>query len=142
MTKKQAHDSKQMDEAAVEAPPPFWEWVVAGVGLVLLLASLAYLTYEALMHEPTPPAPVVEALGSERQGERWLVKFRVTNRGTLTAERLKVAGALRQQGAVVEESDTEFDFLPGRSSREGGLFFARDPAGLQLELAARSYQQP
>jgi uncharacterized protein (TIGR02588 family) len=140
--RNEPRDEEGRHEAAVDEPPPFWEWVMATVGLLLLLASLGYLTYEALVREPTAPAPFVQALGAERQGDRWLVRFRVQNRGTLTAEHLKVTGTLRHAGTPAEETEIEFDFLPGESSREGGLFFSRDPAGGQLELAARGYRKP
>lgn len=123
-------------------PPPLWEWVMAGVGLLLLLASLGYLGWQAVAKPHTPPDPVIELLAVEPQSGRFVVRFRVHNRGTLTAEQLKVTGELKEGGKVVEESDTGFDFLPGESSREGGLFFARDPRTLQLELRPRSYQTP
>lgn len=66
--------------------------------------------------------------------------------GTLAARRfravLKVRGMLRQGDAVLGEADTEFDFLPGHSTREAGLFFRHDPRAHALDLVAVSYQQP
>jgi len=138
-----AHEEEPQPHAlGGEEAPPFWEWVMAGVGLLLLLASLGYLGWQAVQGPKTPPAPQVQALGVEPQGQRYLVRFRVHNGGDVTAEQLHVVGELRQQGQVVEQSETDFDFLPGGSSREGGLFFTRDPRGLQLDLQARSYRKP
>jgi uncharacterized protein (TIGR02588 family) len=129
-------------EAMREEAPPLSEWMVAAVGLVLLVFSLGYLTFQAFTSPHTAPVPVVELLGIDQQGNRFLARVRVSNRGPTTAERLSVAGQLKRQGEVVEESATEFEFLPGGSSREAGLFFSRDPRAMQLELFARSYQKP
>ena len=123
-------------------PPPLWEWVVAGVGLVLVLAVLGYLVLDAVRAPDTPPAPELQVLGVEAQGGRFLVRFRAHNRGSRTAEQLKVVGTLAQGGRTLEEADTQLDFLPGGSSREGGLFFQADPRTLQLDLQARSYLRP
>jgi uncharacterized protein (TIGR02588 family) len=127
---------------AAGAAPPFWEWVVAGIGLVLVLAVLGYLVLDAFHSPDTPPAPEVQVLGVEAQAGRFLVRFSARNGGSRTAEQLKVVATLKEAGKVVEEVDTVMDFLPGRSSREGGVFFQRDPRLLQLELQARSYIRP
>jgi uncharacterized protein (TIGR02588 family) len=136
------HTSDEHSPAMEEgSPPPPAEWLVAAIGLVLLVACLGYLGFQAFQPH-TPPAPVVERLGIEAQQGRWLVRLRVHNQGTMTAERLRVAGQLRHLGAVVEERELEIDFLPGGSSREAGLFFTRDPSGAQLQLEARGYLSP
>lgn len=135
---RQPHHSGQ----AAGPPPPLWEWVVAGIGLVLVLGVLGYLVLDAFRSPDTPPAPEVRVLGVEAQGRQFLVRFSAANGGSRTAEQLKVVGTLKQGGQVVEEADTQMDFLPGGSSREGGLFFQRDPRLLQLELQARSYIRP
>lgn len=127
---------------AREEAPPFWEWVVAGLGLVLVLSCLGYLLLQAMAGPPTPPDPRIEVVAVRAQGDRFLVELRVSNRGQATAEALKVAGELRQGDAVLEEADTEFEFLPGESSRLGGLFFERDPRRFALRLRAVSYQVP
>jgi uncharacterized protein (TIGR02588 family) len=125
-----------------EEPPPFWEWVVAGVGLVLLLASIGYLAYHAIARPHIAPVPVIELAGVQEQRGRFVALVRVSNRGTLAAEKLVVSGRLKRGGETVEEAETEFEHLPGESSREAGLFFSRDPRAFQLELAARSYLKP
>ncbi len=132
------------DEGQVvrEAPPPFWEWVVAGIGLLLLVATLGYLTYHAVSSPATEPRPVVEVLGVEQQQQHFLVRIRVQNQGRTTAQALRIVGELKRQGQVVETSDLEFPYLPAQSSREAGLLFRQDPRTLQLELQPRSYQKP
>lgn len=133
---------QQAGQDVHEEPPPFWEWVVAGVGLVLLLASLAYLGFHALQGPQTPPAPRIELLGVHGQEGQFLARIRVRNQGTQTAAGLTVAGTLKQGDQTLEESETELDYLPGGSSREAGLFFTRDPRTAQLELSAKGYRKP
>lgn len=135
-------DDQQEQAQAQEGPPPFWEWCVAAIGLGLVVACLAYLTVHALRGPPAPPDPVLEVVAVHEQGRRFLLVLRVVNRGAATAQDLKIAGELKQAGTVLERSETEFQFLPGQSWREGGLFFANDPRKFQLELVPVSYQKP
>ena len=58
------------------------------------------------------------------------------------AAALRVEGELRAGGTVVERSETEFQYVPGRSSREAGLLFQADPRRHTLQLHARSFQHP
>jgi uncharacterized protein (TIGR02588 family) len=119
-----------------------WEWIAAAIGLVLLLAGMGYLLADHWQGDSAPPAPTVQVSGIEQQAGRWLVRVRVTNASRGTAAALRVEGELKRGQEVVERSEVEFEFVPGRSSREGGLFFTRDPRALQLQLEPKSYQQP
>lgn len=129
------------DDTAGEPPPPLSEWIVAGIGLALLVASVGYLLYDS-NGEAQPPAPVLRMLSIEPSQGRFLVRVQARNESRTTAAALRVEGTLRRGGELVERSELEFDYLPGRSSREGGLFFSADPRGLQLDLAARSFRAP
>lgn len=135
-------DAQDAPAPGEEGPPPFWEWVAAALGLVLVLACLGYLVLQAMAGPPSPPDPKIDVVAVHAQDGRFLVELRVTNRGKSTAEALKVAGELREGDAVVEQADTEFQFVPGESSREGGLFFTRDPRRFALRLQAVSFQAP
>lgn len=128
----------------MEALPAFWEWVVAALGLLLVLGSVAFLLYDASTDPSRPPEPVVQVLEIQpRTGQAgFLVRLRVDNASRSTAASLRIEGELKQGDEVLERSETEFQYLPGRSSREAGLFFTRDPRSLQLELSARSFQEP
>ena len=125
-----------------EAPPPFWEWVVAAIGLLLVLGSLGYLLLQAARGEGGAPQPVVEVLAIEPQGGRFLVRLRVRNAGGNPAAALRIRGTLQREGQAVESSEVELDYLPGDSTREAGLFFDRDPRSHRLELSPRSWRTP
>lgn len=136
-----AHQPPPPDEQQ-EAPPSPWEWLAAAIGLVLLVASLGYLVYDALGGDGKPPSPTVRASSIEQQEGRFLVRVQVVNESRATAADLRVEGELRRGAEVVERSETQFPFLPGQSVREGGLFFRNDPRTFELVLSARSYQKP
>lgn len=130
------------DQPLHEEPPSAWEWLVAAIGLLLLVASIGYLAYDEVAGNGDVPVPTLRITGIEPQGKHFLVRLQVANAGRATAADLRVEGELRRGGEVVERSETEFAYLPGRSTREAGLFFRHDPRALELVLAARSYQQP
>ncbi|MCC2676903.1 MAG: hypothetical protein K0R58_3850 [Ramlibacter sp.] len=129
------------DAGAGEPSPPWSEWIVAAIGLLLLLASLGYLLHDG-NGDPRPPAPVIRILAIEPQQGRFLVRVQAVNESRATAAALRIEGTVRRGAEVMERSELEFDYLPGRSIREGGLFFTADPRTLQLEVAARSYRAP
>lgn len=136
-----AHQPARPNEQQ-EAPPSAWEWLVAAIGLALLLASLGYLVYDALADDGAAPAPAVRIQAIEPRDGRFLVRVQVANQSRAAAADLRVEGELRRGADVVERSETEFPYLPGQSVREGGLFFRQDPRTLELVLSARSYQKP
>lgn len=125
-----------------EAAPPFWEWVVAAAGLLLVLASVGVLAYYAWTGEADHPRPSVQVLAIEQQPAGWHVAVRVHNGAQATAAALRLTGQLRQGAEVIEQRELELQYLPGGSSREGGLFFSRDPRLHGLEWAFESYERP
>lgn len=84
----------------------------------------------------------MQVLAVDRQPAGWHVAVRVHNGSQATAAALRLTGQLRQGPELVEEREVELQYLPGGSSREGGLFFSRDPRQYRLDWAFRSYEQP
>jgi uncharacterized protein (TIGR02588 family) len=123
-------------------PIPAVEWLVAVLGLLLVVGAVAFLTVDALRGTDRPPIIVVRADTTVAlEGGGWLVRFTAENRGRETAAEVGIAGELRD-GADTETSRATLDYLPGRSSRRGGLFFRRDPRAATLELRAEGYRAP
>lgn len=125
-----------------EAPPAPWEWAVAALGAVLVAGTLLFLVTAALRGGDMPPSPELRVVAIHQQDTRFLVQVQARNRGEAPAANLRIRGVLKDGEREVEEAETEFQYVPGGSSREAGLFFATDPRRLRLELSARSYQQP
>lgn len=137
---QQQRDGPQTGSRA--AAPPFWEWVVAAAGLLLVVASIGVLAHSAWTGGSDLPQPEVQVVAIEQQPAGWHVAIRVRNRTQATAAALRLTGRLRQGAEVLEESELELKHLPGGSSREGGLFFSRDPRLHRIEWSFESYEQP
>ena len=115
---------------------------MAAIGLLLVAATLLFLVYDALNEKPETPSPAIQVLGIEKQDSRYVVRIRVHNRGKSTAAAMRISGTLKQDGTPVEQSEIEFQYLPGGSSRQGGMFFSHDPRALTLELSPEGYEEP
>ncbi|MBI5276131.1 MAG: hypothetical protein HY854_06675 [Burkholderiales bacterium] len=122
--------------------PPAWEWLVGLLGLVLVLSALGYLLAQALDGERVPPSPEVRVTGIHAHDGGYTVVVRVHNRSESTAAGLKIEGTLTQDGRQVEQSGFDLPYLAGHSTREGGLYFKRDPRSLQLDVRAKGYEKP
>jgi uncharacterized protein (TIGR02588 family) len=118
------------------------EWVVAALGLLLLLGSLGFALSQAVRDQTAPPSVAIRVDSVAAVAGGYLVRFRATNRGDETAADLTVEGELTRGPGAVERSSATVDYLPGHSERTGGLFFRADPRRHRLELRATGYQRP
>lgn len=123
-------------------PTSTWEWIVAGIGLVLVLGVIGYVGYAAFQDKGKVPVVTVEALGVEPVPNGYAVQIQVRNRARVTAAKLEIEGELRQGDRAVETSSITFDYLPSLSERKGGIFFERDPQQHELRLVVKGYVEP
>jgi uncharacterized protein (TIGR02588 family) len=134
--------SARSDEPAPPHAVPILEWGVGALGALLLVGTIGFLVWHALGRDEAPPdvRVVVESVLELQNG--YLVQFRALNEGGATAAQLMIEGELSGPDGPIETSEATLDYLPPRSGRQGGLFFARDPRGLDLQLRARGYAKP
>jgi uncharacterized protein (TIGR02588 family) len=121
---------------------PVLEWLLGGVGVMLLAACVAFLVYEGVTdgEEPGPiTATVVELISA---GNSHVVTFNIRNGGTQTLSNLHMTARLFDGEREIESATTEIDYLPGRSSQAGGFYFKTDPRGLRVEIQPGGYQKP
>lgn len=119
-----------------------WEWLVAGLGALFVLAVLGYLAWYRLAHPETPPKLVAEVASVTEDAGFHYVEVTARNDGFSTAAGVLLLGELVQDGRPVEESEAEIDYLPGHSRRRVTLIFARDPAAHGLVLRFKGYARP
>lgn len=115
--------------AKAKPATPLLEWIASAVGLVLTLGVAAMIARDAF-NDSADMAPDIEVVvrGTQQQGNRWLVRFDAQNRSPVTAAQVTIEGAL--PGG--ETSTAVIDYIPGRSTRGGGLVFSTEPRGVQL----------
>ena len=121
---------------------PILEWVVGALGAFLLAGTIGFLVWHALGRDDAPPDVRVAVAGVLELQNGYVVQFRATNQGGSAAAQLLIEGELTGPDGPIETSEATLDYLPPRSDREGGLFFARDPRGLDLRLRAKGYAKP
>jgi uncharacterized protein (TIGR02588 family) len=118
-----------------------WEWVVGGIGLLLTIAAIGYLVRQAMVPQ-TPPSIVVRADSVSRTRGGFTVHFTARNEGRATAAEVDIEGRLDSGEGDAATSTVTLDYVPGNSTREGGLYFSEDPRQGTLELSARGYRTP
>nr|MBA3487547.1 hypothetical protein [Lysobacter sp.] len=53
-----------------------------------------------------------------------------------------VEGRIMQGGSSLATSTVTFDYVPGHSSRHGGMFFEHDPRAGVFQARALGYSEP
>ena len=133
-----AHDAKR----GTHTKEISWlEWLVAAIGLVLVVAVVAFMIVEA-NGDPGPPRITVgvDSVVALDDGT-YLVEFTAANRSDASAAAVGITGDVRS-GAETETSRTTLDYIPARSERRGGLHFKLDPRRGTIRLRAEGYQEP
>lgn len=123
-------------ESEKETIPPA-EWVVAGIGLILLCLSMGSLIHKALDVEESEPRIAFSIESIVQQGDGVLVVARASNHGGETVSDFHVTGS-----AGSEEHELVIDYLPARSSREFGVFFATRVQKEDVKFTPGAYQMP
>jgi uncharacterized protein (TIGR02588 family) len=142
-----AGDERSAGSVGAKAHPPrhavpLLEWIVGGLGAVLVGGAIAFLVYHSLTRDQTPPDVRVVTQRVLDLQNGYLVQFRASNLGGSAAAELTIEGELAGPDGATEVSDVVLDYLPPRSDREGGLVFSRDPRIGQLSLRATGYAKP
>lgn len=118
------------------------EWIVFGIGLVLVLGMIGYLTWDALQGPGSPPDLRVSLGTPVQRSGGWAVPVTVRNEGGETAEGARVVVTLELPGGEKEEAEFEAAFVPRGSRREGWVHFLHAPGTGRLTGRVTGYEQP
>lgn len=123
--------------ARTKAKPALLEWIASAIGLLLTLAVMAVIARDAF-NGSAGMTPEIEVAIIRVQPVRsgFLLEFEARNLSPATAAQVTIEGKLPDG----ETGNATIDYVPGRSARRGGLFFAHDPRG--AEVRALGYQDP
>lgn len=116
---------------------PWLERCAAILGAVIALSLFGVLGWEATEDSAGPPwvSVGVERVVATRGG--YTVEVRASNRSNATAADVVIEAELGG-----ERSEATLDYIPGRSSRTAGFFFAHDPRRGALKVRALGYTTP
>lgn len=128
---------KTLDDETTPAHTPTMEWIIGGLGFVLVLGAIGYLLWQGLRGEHRPPKIVLKVEAIEPVGESFLVRVRAINQGGEPVKSLMIEGTINS----AESSTMTFDNLPADSERLGGLFFTADPRQQKIKLRAHGYEE-
>lgn len=118
------------------------EWAVFAVSLVVVLATLGYLIYDAATAREAKPDLRVELGRPEPLSGGFAVPVTVHNRGDETAEGVRVEVVLETPGKPPERAELDIAFIPRQSKREGWITLRSDPAKGRLTGRAMGYEKP
>jgi uncharacterized protein (TIGR02588 family) len=121
---------------------PTLEWIVGGVGLLLITGVIAFMLYHAITGIDSPPDVNVSVVSIRQNRSGYLVMIKARNYGGTTAEGTVIEGELKKGSQVLERSHTTLDYSPPGSEKELGLFFRQDPRLFQLQIRPLGYEEP
>jgi uncharacterized protein (TIGR02588 family) len=121
---------------------PILEWVVGGIGFLMIAGVLGFLLHTAL--KDRNPRPDIRLSVNEvlQSSSGYLVRITASNEGGSTAAGVIVEGELRRGADLIERSETLIEFLPSHSKKRAGLFFSKDPSQFELKLRPHGYEEP
>ncbi|PWG02048.1 hypothetical protein [Sphingosinicella humi] len=122
---------------------PALEWIAAAIGLVLTLAILGAMAWEAWVGSGDR-LPAIEAR-IERivpAGTGYVAEIVLDNRSPSTAAAVEVEGELTKSDGTTATSTATIDYVPGASVRRAGLVFTDDPRRGRLEIRVLGYSEP
>ena len=144
MTEKSKDESKdaKKDKAQPYQKPPFLEWLIAALGLILVTGAIGFMIYEAATQENLPPNFVFKVGSATQTANGFLVKFELENTGDETAAAVEIEGELTRGEESVEKSSASLTYAPSHSKREGGLLFTKNPNEFELTIRVAGYEKP
>jgi uncharacterized protein (TIGR02588 family) len=121
----------------------WFEWIIFSVGLVLVLATLGYLAYDAATITDAPPTLEARAGASLERPHNFIIPVTLINHGDQTAEGVLVEVVLESGGQEKERGEMTIAFLPRRSRREGWVAFQTDPRNVErIKARVMGYEKP
>ncbi|MCF3642150.1 TIGR02588 family protein [Rhizobium sp. TRM95111] len=118
------------------------EWLTGLVSAALVLAIVAWIAYEAIRREDTPPDLTITVLDTRRTGSGHRVTFEIRNAAPTSAAAVTVVGEIRGGDSVLDRAEVIFDYVPAESKAKGALIFEDDPAAGMLVIRPTGFTDP
>lgn len=127
---------RHADEKVVNIP--LAEWIVAAVGLLLVLVTFGYLAVR-MLREQSPPSFHAKIESVSDTGNQFLIKVVVENTGGTPVADLCMR-AVFEDGQAAKE--VTLSYLPSHSDRRVGFVLDQRPTAEKTSFEFVSYTQP
>lgn len=129
--------SARGDKPSIQ-PIPRLEWLVAAVGILLVVGNFGYLGWRAAQ-EKTPPSFVAEIASVVPTDHGFLVRVSVKNDGGTPVADLRLIAMF---SGTEQSSEIMIDYLPSNSSRTAG-FLTNSPVNADdVTFHFKSFTEP
>ncbi len=126
----------------MEKEPKNWlERIITGIASIIVALTLAFLIYQMIYDEQTPPDIVVNLGEISEKDQGYAVRVTVKNNGSQTAENVTVE-IVSQESDTPEKGQLTFQYLPGASSVKGWVSFSKQPRKEALQIKILGYATP
>ncbi|TQN60559.1 hypothetical protein FLX27_16085 [Agrobacterium tumefaciens] len=134
MVKKSKHPDVQK---------PHWiEWVTGLLSSLMVIGILAWVGYEALTQDATPPDLAIQVGQDDMTEAGHRVEFQVLNRSDRTAAAVTVRGEVIDSGTILESVEVILDYVPAHSKAGGAFIFITETANREIRIQPRGYADP
>lgn len=130
------------EDKRTEKHPPLA--IAAGaIGALLTLTLIAAIAWQMMQRNDRElPAIVVEQGDAHAVPGGYVVEFTARNSSAHTASDVTIEATIAGSGGAPMVSTVVLDFVPGNSSRNGGMFLPADWAKSRIVWRALGYAEP
>jgi len=118
------------------------EWSVFILSAIIIVSTIAFLAMAAIREKKVPPELHVTTGAPETTHGGHRIEVKVTNKGDLSAEQVRIEVALRRGDDEIERAELDIIYVPRKSEREGWVTFRNDPRCCDVTTRAVSYEAP
>jgi uncharacterized protein (TIGR02588 family) len=126
---------KALPKGAPANDIPTFEWIAAGVGLVLASTAIGFTAWDAMFGVKGPPAIEVRLKSVTPTPHGYVAEIEAFNHGGEPAAQVEIEGVI----AGAETAGVTIDYIPEQSRASGGLIFEHDPRTANLKLRAKGF---
>jgi uncharacterized protein (TIGR02588 family) len=133
-------ETSTSDEEQQSGGTSVGEWALGILGILVTVALLGFLSYQAVIRDSGPQLQVV-VTGVQDTPSGFVTTLRVQNDGGQTAQGVHVTGEVVRNGSAVDTGSTTVGYVPPSSHRQASLVFTTDPqaAGTELSVEVAGY---
>lgn len=125
-----------------QAHTPLLEWLLGGIGVLLVAACVGFLVHEGMSGDGRPGEITARVTDIVSTDTTHIVMFELRNGGSQTLSNVHITGRVIDGEKELERAQATIDYLPGHSRQAGGFYFKNDPRAYKIQIWPEGYQRP